>query len=111
MLLTGLWAKIAVKDLGNNIQPESMDKIQFGHQFGCNGCGGCPENIGDARYVCLGCRSDPNYRRDYVDICPECLANYLKGDEETKTKLNQDGHKESHPLLRILYNVEGYYKF
>lgn len=71
VLLTGPWNKIPVKGLGDNIQPEDVTKQDGGHQFGCNGCGG-GSGLGQARYICLGCRADPNFNGDYVDLCQDC---------------------------------------
>lgn len=60
--------------------------MEGSHSFGCNGCGGCPVNIGEARYICLGCRNDPNYRGDYIDICEKCFVN--NEDENVKAQLS-----------------------
>lgn len=55
--------------MGKNIQPDKPIENLDSHSFGCNGCGGGGFKVGEPRYVCLGCRSEPNYRGDYVDLC------------------------------------------
>lgn len=68
VLLTGKWDRISVKLLGSNIQPEDISQNQSNHAFSCNGCGHGAK-FGQARYICLGCRVDPNPRGDRVDLC------------------------------------------
>lgn len=72
VLLLGKWDKIALKGLGANILPVDVTQHQGGHMFGCNGCGS-GSGLGQARYICLGCRADPNPKGDYVDLCEPCL--------------------------------------
>ncbi len=72
VLLRDHWKKISLTSLGNNIQPEKDQELNP-HGFGCNGCQGCPEIVGEARYICLACRSDPNYQGDYIDCCSKCM--------------------------------------
>jgi hypothetical protein len=80
VLLTGKWERIPVKGFGNNLQPEKVEGVEGGHGFGCNGCGsGSP--LGKARYICLGCRAEPNFRGDYVDLCEPCLEKVVTGNE------------------------------
>jgi hypothetical protein len=55
VLLLGKWDRISLKNLGHNHQPTDYTTAQ-GHGFGCNGCGG-NSNLGQARYICLGCRA------------------------------------------------------
>lgn len=107
VLLVGKWDKIPVKGLGHNLQPESINAAQ-GHGFGCNGCGGC-SGLGQARYICLGCRAEPNFKGDYVDLCETCRASIQT--PEVKEQLKNEQHHENHPLLRILYGVKGYYEY
>lgn len=58
--------------MGKNIQPADIKSVTEGHGYGCNACGGCSGEVGDARYICLGCRAAPNYNRDYCDLCVPC---------------------------------------
>lgn len=108
VLLTGKWARIPLKGLGQNLQPEDVKTLEDGHQFGCNGCGG-GSGLGHARYICLGCRAEPNFRGDYVDLCQPCREKIAS--EEMKEQLKNEHHNEAHPLLRVLYCVKGYYDF
>ena len=80
ILLLGKIDKIPVKKMGTNIQPEDISKIEDPNQFGCNCCGNCPSKIGEARYLCLGCRPDPNFSGDHVDVCEKCMDLTIKGD-------------------------------
>jgi len=50
--------------------------------FGCNGCGSGHHPVGHTRYVCLGCRSEPNYKGDYVDLCENCVNKYIEKDAQ-----------------------------
>ena len=78
----GEWQKISAKKLGQNIQPEDIATMEDGNQFICNCCRKCPQSVGDARYICLGCRPDPNFFRDHDDVCSKCLELLIKGDEK-----------------------------
>lgn len=69
ILLVDAVKSVAKSNIGENIQPAKVEDVTVPNQFGCNGCGSCPQTIGEARYVCAGCRSEPNYRGDYVDLC------------------------------------------
>ena len=71
--MAGPWSKIAVKGLGKNLQPEDISKTGD-HGFSCNSCRNTSVH-GEARYISLGCRSDPNFRGDYVDLCQKCFKN------------------------------------
>lgn len=49
---------VSKKKIGNNIQPTSGHDQLDSHAFGCNGCGGGGDfKVGEARFICLGCRS------------------------------------------------------
>ncbi len=61
VLLTAKHKRIAVSGLGNNIQPKDNEEVTLPHQFSCDCCDVTPDKIGEVRYICLGCRSDPNY--------------------------------------------------
>ena len=110
VLLLGKWDKIALKGLGANIQPVDVTQHQGGHMFGCNGCGS-GSGLGQARYICLGCRADPNPKGDYVDLCEPCLESLAQGKPEVKETLKGEHHCDNHPFLRVLYCVKGYYEF
>lgn len=69
--------KVDVRRLGLNIQP-TFEYECMSNSFCCDGCGGGSNN--EARYICMGCRREPN-RRDYVDFCFEC-AQTIRGDDE-----------------------------
>jgi hypothetical protein len=111
VLLTGPWERIPVKGFGTDIQPESVEKVEGPHSFCCNSCGMGSLGVGEARYICLGCRHDPNYRGDFVDLCQKCTSALLSGDEAVINVLKKDNHNLNHPLLRVLYNTKGYYSF
>lgn len=49
--------RIGTSALGKNIQPNQDVNNLRHHMFGCNGLGGCKNQVGDARYICLGCGS------------------------------------------------------
>lgn len=68
---------IDVKRLGSNIQPQTDEDCKD-HSFECNGCS--KDSAGEARYICMGCRREPN-RRDFVDFCFQCAKNLRSGDE------------------------------
>lgn len=44
-----------------------------------------------------------------MDLCPGCRDKI--GSEEMKEQLKYENHLEAHPLLRVLYNVKGYYEY
>lgn len=83
---------IDVKRLGTNIQPHIEAECKD-HSFECNGCS--KDSAGEARYICMGCRREPN-RRDFVDFCFECAKNLRSGDQQkvdqVMQKCQQDGH-------------------
>lgn len=62
---------ISKKKIGNNVQPASGLEQLDPHSFGCNGgCGaGGYFKVGEGRFICLGCRSEPNHRGDHIDLC------------------------------------------
>lgn len=62
---------VDVKRCGRNIQPTNEEECST-HHFGCNGCGGGAN--GEARYICMGCRREPN-NGDMVDFCYQCVKN------------------------------------
>ena len=97
--------------MGSNIQPQDISKVSSPNEFGCNCCGRCPSEIGQARYLCLGCRADPNFYGDHVDVCDKCMQLVIKGDEAALKGLQSDNYKSEYPFLRILYNVKGYYDY
>lgn len=78
----------------------------------CNGCGAGAN--GEARYICMGCRREPN-PRDFVDFCYECVKKIRGADEAAKQQIvdrnASEGHENGHALLRVQYGPEGYYKF
>jgi hypothetical protein len=82
ILLMDKWDKIAVKNTGKNSQPADITKVTDSHGYCCNNCGGCSDKVGDARYICLGCRADPNFSGDYDDICIPCMEKVFQGDAE-----------------------------
>lgn len=81
-------------NLKNNVQPSNIKEVTEPNMFGCNACSRCPDKIGKARYVCLICRSEPNYYGDYVDVCDSCIYKYIEGDLETIKNLDSDGHTD-----------------
>ena len=76
----GKWDKISAKKVGKNIQPEDLSKVEDPNQFLCNSCSKCPSTIGEARYVCLGCRPEPNFKGDHDDLCVSCLELLTQDD-------------------------------
>ncbi len=69
--MTGEWKKLAVKNLGNNIQPIHPKVIKYSQGYQCDGtnCHGSNE-IGTVRYICQGCRMFPPYvGGGYRDFC------------------------------------------
>ena len=60
--------RIPIQNIGENIQPLNQDEKQP-CSFICNSCFVNEQKIGKARYVCLICRSVPNYKKDLWDIC------------------------------------------
>ena len=101
------------KRFGSNIQPKTSDEAR-NSDFLCNGCRQGNDEI-SPRYICTGCRREPNHEGDYVDFCHKC-ANALAGSDEEKRKsvLNEsvgDGHEEWHALLRVNFGPEGYYNY
>ena len=103
--------KLPIKKMGENIQPSDISKVEEANQFGCNCCGKCPQNIGEARYLCLGCRADPNFYGDHVDVCDKCMELVIQKDEKALEGLKEDKYQPQYPFLRILYHVKGYYKY
>lgn len=101
---------IDVKRLGLNLQPTTEDQCKE-HSFECNGCS--KDSAGEARYICMGCRREPN-RRDFVDFCFQCAKRLRSGSAnaigEVMKNCSQDGHQPSHPLLRVLF-ANGYSRF
>ena len=103
---------MSTKDLGGNLQPADVTKVNDIHSFGCNGCEGCPGSVESARYVALGVRSEPNFKSNgFVDLCQNCMKRVIEKDQEIISKLLLEGHQDNHPFLRILYNTNGYYEF
>ncbi len=78
VLLMGEWKMLAVKNLGQNIQPIHSKHIHNRQSYSCDGCSFGSPNIGKARYICQGCRMDPNSEYDYVDFCEDCLEKSIK---------------------------------
>ncbi len=79
ILLMGEWKKLAVKNVGSNIQPIHPKYIKYHHGYGCDGCHSGEKQIGKARYICQGCRMDPNpYHNGYRDFCEDCLEKTVK---------------------------------
>jgi len=103
--------EVDLKRFGKNIQPKTDEECE-GHGFMCNGCRG--GSGGNARYICMGCRREPN-PRDYVDFCFDCVKKIRGGNPEEIKQINDanlnEGHNEKHPLLRVLFGVNGYYEF
>ena len=86
------------------------------HLFGCNNCGETSMKVGEARYISLGCRAEPNPTSDLVDLCEECMKRLMaNNDELVEASMKDDHYVRGHPWLRVLYNVkggmEGYYEF
>jgi hypothetical protein len=46
-----------------------------------------------------------------VDLCQTCFELNIQGTEDIKEQLKSDFHHQNHPILRVLYNVSGYYSF
>ena len=115
VLIRGKWSKVPKAGFGSNIQPEKGSDVTNPHYFGCNNCGECPGTIGEARYISLGCRAEPNYAGDFVDMCQKCMNQLLEGDEGVEASMKGDYYVREHPWLRVLYNVKGdiedYYQF
>ena len=95
-------------NIGKNLQPKIPEDIKGPWSFICNGCSSSPKEIGIARYICLYCRSDPNFFGDFIDICEECMSQYLNGNEEKAKVLERNGHQRNHPFVRCLYMVQDY---
>lgn len=102
---------VDVKRFGKNIQPKTEEECAE-NGFMCNGCRG--SSGGNARWVCMGCRREPN-PRDFVDFCGECVKKMREGTPEEIKHINDantsEGHNEKHALLRVLYGPKGYYEF
>lgn len=62
---------------GKNIQPTTNEEARVPNFF-CNGCRS--GNSDGPRYICMGCRREPN-PSDYVDFCVKC-ARALQGQDE-----------------------------
>ena len=63
--------------------------------------------------MCLGCKvshSDQN-AAELINLCSKCVDRTVGKDKKLKKSLKLLGHKRWHPLLRILFNTEGYYLF
>ena len=71
--------ELPVINMGKNLQPQQTSQ-QNGWEVLCNCCKQSNWKPGIARYVCLYCRSDPNYFGDVTDFCELCLQKYLNGD-------------------------------
>lgn len=110
ILLLDKSVSIGKKKVGSNLQPNDIGKVDSGNQFMCNICSYCPTNVGEARYICLGCNNDPNLKGDHDDICEKCLETTVQNDPKIIESLTPS-HDKSHPLLRVLYNVKGYYEY
>ncbi len=75
ILLMGKWKKLAVKNFGANTQPIHPKHINNYRFFSCDGCNKVASHIKKARYICLGCRMDPNpYTDGYIDFCEKCFT-------------------------------------
>lgn len=108
-MLLGPWKAVPIKGLGNNLQPEPISSAKA-HSYSCNICKESKySEVGPARYICMGCRADPNFKGDFSDICEKCLEKLIIKDEEALKMMRPDGHAENHPFLRILYSTKGYY--
>lgn len=102
---------VDVKRLGKNIQPKTSEQCAEG-SFMCNGCGNGAND--EARYICMGCRREPN-PRDLVDFCFECMKKCRGTDEEAIKQIVErnasEKHEKGHALLRVQWGPEGYYSF
>ncbi len=75
----GEWKKLAVKNLGRNNQPIHPKYLQNRKSYSCDGCGFGEKQIEKARYICQGCRMDPNnYWDGYCDFCEDCFEKAVK---------------------------------
>lgn len=86
MLLQGPTKEVDTKKLGSNFQPEKLEEVTDGHHFCCNCCGQS-SGLGKARFICIGCRPEPNFKGDFVDICEGCLGGVVGGSEEIMKQL------------------------
>jgi hypothetical protein len=111
LLRSETWKAIPEAILGKNLQPETKEDLK-NHTFSCNQCRGGSYKVGEARYLCTGCRNGDRFSiyEDYVDCCQSCMMKILdKGLTEDMGE--QNSHKKEHPFLRVLYNTNGYYDF
>ena len=71
--MLGPWKAVPIKGLGKNLQPTDITNHKTPHNYYCNIAQQSKEKeeVGHARYICLGCRADPNFKGDYVDVCEE----------------------------------------
>ena len=69
LLMLGPWKAVPVKGMGNNLQPKDV-KNGSKHGYVCNICkDGKDSEPGHGRYICMGCRADPNLKGDFADVC------------------------------------------
>jgi len=110
--LFGKWEKIGTKDLGGNLQPVDVTKVDKPHGFFCNGCSSGSEGVGYARYIALAVRCDPNFKSGgNLDLCEGCMSKLIAKEQGIIDSLLPEGHKDNHPFLRVLYNTNGYYEY
>lgn len=87
-------------DLGENLQPEDIS--QGKHRFYCSNCD-MSSRVGQARYICLGCRVFTRFTKERLDICQDCFEKDVSKEVNEKAGLK---HHEGHPLLRVLYHTK-----
>lgn len=65
--------------LGRNIQPTTQQECKQ-HSFVCNGC--AEQITNHPRYICLGCRRQPNFFHSQpVDFCQKCARKLASSNE------------------------------
>lgn len=99
-------------NIGSNLQPKSLLENLNRHNFECFGCKAKYFQRGDPRYICLGCKTSfADKNQKFVDLCKGCVDKLVNQDEKLVRKLKKENHRPWHPLLRILFNVDGYFLY
>jgi hypothetical protein len=104
--------KMPSENLGKNLQPEEISNSSA-HNFKCDGCGKKHFELGEPRYLCLGCKVSHSEKKaaDLVNLCAGCLDKDVHKKKKVLKALQKFGHKAWHPFVRILFNTEGYYLY
>lgn len=105
-------SKWPVENFGKNLQPAFVSQ-KARHNFECDGCGATVFELGDSRYICMGCKSSKGEERneDLLDLCKECIRKLISKTPQLPRSLHKFNHKSWHPFLRVLFNTQGYYVY